>query len=372
MDTTEQDDPVFHPSQDKTTGLWGFRGITSGKVRIRCRWRAARSFHEDLAAVRDRETGLWGFIDLLGHLSLPPRWSGAGDFHEGFAAVCDPSSGLWSYIGKDGQLLGVPRWRTVEPFSEGRAAVCDPTTELWGYIDNSGEIAIVPHWESAWEFRDGFATVRSQIAVNGARQSAEGIIDQQGRVIIPAEWYSIELRRYLWLPSAADHFEAHSYDGEIAIFSLNGDVIIPAHALKDETSEQLWMAKMVANGTVPPYDQALFDDIPARARNIIDAGPTSLVGIGELFAGVHSFARWPLPEIDLRAAGLWERRVAMIEPFDAPCGTRIGAGATGFIGWTKPATYKMFDLKVATPVDGLPVPSGTTVAVPWRLLRLMP
>lgn len=87
--------------------------------------------------------------------------------------------------------------------------------------------------------------------------------------------------------------------------------------------------------------------------------------------GPHSYARWPLPEIDLRAAGLWGRRVALIEPFDAPCGTPVGAGETGIIGWTEPATFKMCDLKVAAPVDALPVASGGTVAVPWRLVKLI-
>lgn len=369
MNMSKQDDPVIHPSQDKTTGLWGFRGIWSGNVLIPYCWRDARSFHDDLAAVRDGETGLWGFIDILGLMSLPPRWSAAGDFYEGFASVCDPASGLWSYVGRDGQLLAAPRWRGAEAFSEGRAAVCDPASGLWGYIDPTGEVAIAPQWESASEFYHGFAKVWSKIVSNGAPQNAQGIIDRRGRVVIAAEWYSVELRKLLFVK--ATHFEARMYGGELAVFDMTGNVIIPRHQLKDETLDQVWMATMVANETVPPYDQALYDDIPVRARRIIEAGCPSLVGIGELFAEVGSFARWPLQEIDLRAAGLWQCRVTLIEPFEVPCGTRIGAGATGVIGWTEPATYKMFDLKVAAPIDGLPVASGGTVAVPWRLLRLM-
>ena len=55
-----------------------------GEVIVPAKYTAARTFSDELAAVRN-ETGLWGFIDTSGY---PCQFREVGDFREGFAWVC--------------------------------------------------------------------------------------------------------------------------------------------------------------------------------------------------------------------------------------------------------------------------------------------
>lgn len=92
---------------------------------------AALSFHEGMAAVQDSVTYRYGFIDTIGHVSIPAQYYSYRDFSTGKAAVqifkCnedEPISDLcfkWGYIDKQGKQVSEFVYITLTSCVNGRS-----------------------------------------------------------------------------------------------------------------------------------------------------------------------------------------------------------------------------------------------------------
>lgn len=183
-------DAVFSSSDGLfTSGLAPIRRGTkagfvdrTGKIVIDPEWDSARGFRDGLASVR--RDGLEGYINPKGAVVIEPQWPEALRFSDGLALVRRDSD--YGYINRGGHHVIPMQRRWSETFRDGLAAV--NVKGKWGYLDTTGEVAIPPSYEWAWSFTGSYAAVRKP--VSGKLRC--GLIDQQGRVVVPLEWEEIE------------------------------------------------------------------------------------------------------------------------------------------------------------------------------------
>jgi hypothetical protein len=78
---------VGTPQYDINSGLYGYVNA-SGKWLIEPKFKEARAFSEDKAAVAAKE-GVWGYIKLDGSYLITPKYSSAYSFKNGLAIVSE-------------------------------------------------------------------------------------------------------------------------------------------------------------------------------------------------------------------------------------------------------------------------------------------
>ena len=136
-------------------------------------------FAEGLAPVR---LGLsWGYLNKDGDLVIKPLFRAARLFHEGLAAV-QPGAVGWGYINKTGKLVVPADYHSVKGFSEGLAPVM-PIEKLngWGYLNTKNELVLPPQYSEAEPFSEGLAAVK-------VADKRWGFIDHEGRLVLSANY----------------------------------------------------------------------------------------------------------------------------------------------------------------------------------------
>ena len=143
-----------------------------GRVRIKLRYRRARSFAGGLAAVL--RAGKWGFIDAAGREVIAPRFLEVGDFSEGLAPVAVAANGGWGYVDRKGVMRVRPMFRAAGSFAGGvAAATYKPMTHFrWALIDKAG------HPLSQRRYR---RLSVSSLGVVGCSEAGCKVIDTRGR-----------------------------------------------------------------------------------------------------------------------------------------------------------------------------------------------
>jgi hypothetical protein len=182
------------------------------------------AYSDGVALIKNSEDFRLGYMDMEGHIVIPPRFSHAGLFSEGLAPakedahqgygyidqrgrmVIEPGfdaalpfagsfapvrlGGKWGYIGRDGRVAVDLRFDDAGSFSEGLAPVREGN--LWGYIDGSGKMVISPTYDQAADFSDGLARVArikdgsssSRFGGYSGRAPFFGFIDRTGKQVI--------------------------------------------------------------------------------------------------------------------------------------------------------------------------------------------
>ncbi|MFZ2643865.1 MAG: WG repeat-containing protein [Verrucomicrobiia bacterium] len=119
---------------------------------------AAGKFSEGLVRIRHNKGHSWGYGDKSGRIAIPHQFRAARDFHEGLAAVCvgnkdAPSERKWGYIDRTGQWVVPARFDEAGDFSEGLARIfmADEHGNTWRFIDRTGRIVI----HSGFQFKAG-------------------------------------------------------------------------------------------------------------------------------------------------------------------------------------------------------------------------
>lgn len=149
----------------------------------------------EAVTVRPGDSDLWGFVNLHGRMVIEPRFEEANSFREGLAFVkvarqgrgpAGPPAEAQGYIDQNGDwafaVESASDWWSGRDCHEGRIASYSQKHERWGYRDRSGDWVIPPNFTMAQDFSSGRAIVSDQ---------QTGVIDRDGKVIIPFEYDGI-------------------------------------------------------------------------------------------------------------------------------------------------------------------------------------
>lgn len=166
----------------KGKGGWGFINA-DGRTVVPLQFEAVEAFSQGLALVK--KSGKWGFVDKKGTVVTLPQFDWAMGLREDMALV--EKGGKYGYVGRDGQVAIAPRFTEAGEFWERLARV--KVGDSWGFIDQAGKMVIEPRFPHADNFHEGLA----QVEIDGKY----GFIDRTGHVAIPPafdsdllEWFS--------------------------------------------------------------------------------------------------------------------------------------------------------------------------------------
>lgn len=264
-----------------------------GKEVTPARYDYLNSLHEGRALYSKQNTSggpsLYGYLDVQGKEVLPAVYLDAGDFSDGTALV-KTAEGEYALIDPAGQVLHTYKYPFVGYPGDGLLAFQAVENGKYGYLRTDGTVAIPPQFTAALPFSGGRAVINTAEDYG----NAYGLIDKQGKQIIPATYYEVqqlgENRVALGTPLYADQpYRGSSY---VIADALTGR-ILSTHPLLG----------------VNNYDQGLASVYDAKDTYFIDtsgkkaAQPPVLPGSGSLsFSG--SLIR---ADIDLRTS-YYDRR----------------------------------------------------------------
>ncbi|MDF9844821.1 MULTISPECIES: WG repeat-containing protein [unclassified Paenibacillus] len=129
----------------------------------------------------------YGYIDAQGKEVLPAVYLDAGDFMNGTALV-KTAEGEYALIDKDGKVLHTYKHAFVGNPGDGLLAYQEAENGKYGYLNLDGSVAIKPQFTAALPFSEGRAVINT--AENYG--NAYGLIDKQGKQIIPATYYEVQ------------------------------------------------------------------------------------------------------------------------------------------------------------------------------------
>ena len=135
------------------------RELEFGSVNIT--YQAALRMNDGLAAVQDGE--LCGYINKRGKVEVPLMFAEARSFHDNLAAVRQPATrgGGWGFIGSTGKFVFIDQANKIEElrsYHEGLAAV--KVRGKWGFMDKRQHFRIETIYDEVRDFADGRAAVR--------------------------------------------------------------------------------------------------------------------------------------------------------------------------------------------------------------------
>ena len=160
------------------------------EFRINPRFKYARAFSEDLAAVETEEIrDLWGYIDPTGRLVIEPKFEfiemaeghSRSGFSHGLAVVADEDLNH-GFINPLGEYVNSIKFENAGNFYDGLAKVS--LRNRWGFIDRQFKVAIGPLFEDVGSFSEGLAYARME------RNGKWGFIDKTGNFKIPISYES--------------------------------------------------------------------------------------------------------------------------------------------------------------------------------------
>ncbi|GGF89093.1 hypothetical protein GCM10010912_37790 [Paenibacillus albidus] len=162
-----------------------------GKVVTSSRYDYLNSLHDGRAlfSVQQPDGGqtLYGYVDPQGKEVLPAVYEDAGDFSNA-AALVKIRSGEFALIDPAGQRLHTYNYPFVGSPGDGLLAYQAVENGAYGYLHTDGSVAIEPQFTAALPFSEGRAVVNTAADYG----NAYGLIDPQGRRVIPANYYEVQ------------------------------------------------------------------------------------------------------------------------------------------------------------------------------------
>lgn len=202
--------------------------------------------HDNLIPIK--LNGKVGLIDTTGRVIIDPIYD---DIYF--------NSAEWPFVYRKGELFGYVNptsgrviteaiYRSASSFHENRAAV-SLDNKKFGFIDSTGRIVIQPQWNLVSDFYKGIAKVvlandlssmpfielphTVQISTPGKC----GLIDLDGRYIIPAEYSFVDINHdepFLRFNKGAYHSQyvdsndlRKIYSGKWGLMDMKGNIIVP-------------------------------------------------------------------------------------------------------------------------------------------------
>lgn len=256
--------------------LWGYMDI-DGNVIVEPKYTYAGDFADGMAIVSDKEEcaydeferiGQYGYINIEGKEIIPCEYYGFNNFSDGVAAVGKKTTTYYddneytitqySYINKNGDIVIDGGFYNAGKFDSGYAPVTllnDDESARNIYIDKKGNIAADFDESHIKEFNNEYAVSDDTLidtdfnivldfnklqyspageVVNGmicARYKSNdlcGVVDLEGNVIVPFEYYSLYLKE--GEPVLAVKKEYNSGGGTVykyGYIDLNNNIILP-------------------------------------------------------------------------------------------------------------------------------------------------
>lgn len=130
---------------------------------------------------------LYGYVDAEGKEVLPAVYEDAGDFMNGTALV-KLRTREYALIDLQGNIKHTYAYPFVGSPGDGLLAFQAEENGKYGYLNMDGSIAIQPQFTAALPFSEGRAVIN--IAENYG--NAYGLIDKQGKKIVPAQYYEVQ------------------------------------------------------------------------------------------------------------------------------------------------------------------------------------
>lgn len=118
---------------------------------------------------------------------LPAVYLDAGDFSNGTALV-KVAEGEYALIDVHGAVLHTYKHPFVGYPGDGLLAFQATEDGKYGYLHTDGTIAIQPQYTAALPFSEGRAVINTAADYG----NAYGLIDKQGKMIIPAVYYEVQ------------------------------------------------------------------------------------------------------------------------------------------------------------------------------------
>ncbi|MEK3792741.1 WG repeat-containing protein [Paenibacillus sp. FSL R7-0204] len=162
-----------------------------GKEVTSARYDYLNSLHEGRALFSKQNTpggnSLYGYLDAQGKEVLPAVYLDAGDFSNGTALV-KVAEGEYALIDVHGAVLHTYKHPFVGYPGDGLLAFQATEDGKYGYLHTDGTIAIQPQYTAALPFSEGRAVINTAADYG----NAYGLIDKQGKMIIPAVYYEVQ------------------------------------------------------------------------------------------------------------------------------------------------------------------------------------
>ncbi len=185
-----------------------------GKEVTSARYDYLNSLHEGRALFSQQSTtgnSRYGYLNAQGKEVLPPVYLDAGDFMNGTALV-KVSEGEYALIDPEGTVLHTYKHPFVGNPGDGLLAYQEMENGKYGYLNLDGSVAIKPQFTAALPFSEGRAVINTAEDYG----NAYGLIDKQGKQIVPATYYEVlqlgENRVALGTPVYADQpYRGSSY-----------------------------------------------------------------------------------------------------------------------------------------------------------------
>lgn len=128
----------------------------------------------------------YGYLNSHGKEIIPAGYEDAGDFQNGKALV-KIRSGEFALIDLEGDIIQTYSYPYVGNPGDGLLAYQAVENGKYGYLYADGSVAIEPQFSSALPFSGGRAIVNTAEDYG----NRYGLIDQQGRMVIPAAYYEV-------------------------------------------------------------------------------------------------------------------------------------------------------------------------------------
>ena len=207
-------------------GLWGFVKLDTGEQFLPCQFaEVADDFHEGWAIVRlppegGQREGVFVLVSEGGEIVYPPEgleidpWSRV---REGLVAVRDPQTDEAGYMDVTGHLAIPPQWIDVYPFQGDFAVVwASPWEGIFQYVDQEGNILAGvrarPDGMGGYAFVDGLTSVAVEDPESGHWWPAA--MNERGEIVFTLADSEIWLWNFMdnglvwyteWRPEAGDY-----------------------------------------------------------------------------------------------------------------------------------------------------------------------
>ncbi len=230
------------------------------------------AYSDGLALIKNSEDFRLGYMDMEGHIVIPPRFSHAGLFSEGLAPAKEEAHQGYGYIDQRGRTVIGPGFDAALPFAGSFAPV--RLGGKWGYIGRDGAWRIEPRFDEAFAFSEG----RARVVVDGFA----GFIDETGSwVAQPVYFRAGEFHEGLAFVSGRSRCGFIGRDGRVAVDLRFDDAGSFSEGLAPVREGGLWgyIDRSGKMAIAPAYDQAAdFSDGLARVARIKDGSSSRRFG----------------------------------------------------------------------------------------------